>query len=131
MSGFFEACGAGTVAGAVLGGMTGFALSIWVAVDFVEPAFESIDGISPPGAKGITAAIALLGGIEAFIGLGSCVGALVGAILTPPIIGIASCCCDVGNNNSSFFSNQKSNQPRALPTNVSKEAPMAITVNQV
>jgi hypothetical protein len=93
MAGKLEVCGisagVGAVSGGLIGGATGLALGIWACVQFIEPALEETDALSAAAAKGITAAIALFGGLEATTSLGVCVGAAAGAILTPIASGIA------------------------------------------
>lgn len=74
--------------GTIAGGLTGFALGVWTAVAHVQPAFDSIDGISSEGASGITAAIFLLGGIEAFIAAGALAGAIAGPVVTTTTAGL-------------------------------------------
>lgn len=74
-----EVCGASMGVGAAAGGLTGLAIGIWVMVDFVQPALASTS-LTPGQASGITAAIALLGGLEGFVGAGVCAGAIAAPI---------------------------------------------------
>jgi hypothetical protein len=91
-----EICGmgmsGGAFAGAVIGGLASVSIGIWLCVDFIQPALASVDGISGPGASAITAAIALLGGLEAMCGVGMCAGVIGGAI-TGAIGGAIVGCC--------------------------------------
>ncbi|WP_131783722.1 hypothetical protein [Legionella gresilensis] len=110
--------GVGAVGGGVIGGATGIALGIWACVEFVQPALAGVDGISESGASAITAAIALLGGLEATFGLGVCAGGAIGAILTPVATGVAYCASSVIENTkcpSFTFFGKKSKAQESIP----------------
>jgi hypothetical protein len=140
MADAIEVCGAsvggGALGGAIAGGAAGFALCVWTSVKYIEPAFEGISGISPAGAKGITAAIDLLIGLELFIGAGMAAGAVAGMIVAPIGAGIGYCAAgaaskakDVWNNTHcpsfSFFHRKNNNQPPAENVVRGPEAPMS------
>lgn len=89
MGQFADICGVSCGTGAIMGLMTGFAVGVWVHAKIIQPAFDEIDGISSEAASGITAAIALLGGMEAFMAAGVCAGALAGPIAVGVGTGVA------------------------------------------
>ncbi len=111
-----EVLGVSMGVGAVAGGLTGLALGIWVLADFVEPALESTS-LTPFQARGITAAIALFGGLEGFVGVGVCAGAIatpvatvVGAGLAGAAYGVGSLCSSAYNSVSFFSRNNATSQ---------------------
>lgn len=89
-----------TTFGAGAGALTGLALGIWAAVEYLEPAFETVPGVSRLGAQWITAAISIFGGLEAAMGAGAIGGAIAGAVLDCGCFCL-SCCVDNDNNHSS------------------------------
>ena len=117
-------CGVSVGAGSLGGAMTGFALGVWTHVSFIQPAFASIDALSESQASGITAAIALFGGMEAFIGVGICAGVVavpLGAgILYGAGAAIVGACSNIPCPSFTFFSRTRSNtnQPPAALSEV-------------
>ncbi|MFA6303697.1 MAG: hypothetical protein WC627_11295 [Legionella sp.] len=118
-----EICGMALGAGSIMGGITGFAIGVWVHVDFIYPALEATS-LTASQASGITAAIALFGGMEAFTGA----GILAGIIGIPAAAGVVECLglAGVGIKNScskfGFFDSKRpeSNSITPLDTNLQK-----------
>lgn len=81
-----EICGIAVGTGTVMGGITGLAIGVWVHVDFIYPALEATS-LTASQASGITAAIALFGGMEGFIGA----GIIAGMIGIPAATGVVGC----------------------------------------
>ena len=107
--------GAGAVGGGILGGLGSIAVGIWVCVNFIQPAFASIDGVSGSAASAITAAIALCGGLAAVCGLGMASGAAIGAIATPVVAGIAYCAGSIASKCTFFNRTADNNQNAPAP----------------
>lgn len=67
--------------GMVSGALAGFAISVWLAHDVLEPELAKTQGINSAGAKGLTALIWLGGGGETCIALGILSGAFAFSVL--------------------------------------------------
>lgn len=108
-----ESGAAGYTAGTVLGGLVGLGISIWVSVEYIQPAFRSIKGVNREGADGLTA-------LTWFAGLGEVAisgGMFVGALALGSLCCICAACASIPRRHitSSFFNRDNQNNSRATP----------------
>lgn len=76
----------------LVGWIVGVSLGIWVAVEFVEPAFNDMHGINDKEAKALTAFVALGGGIEMFAVAGMIAGMVAVTVLACSYSLCRECC---------------------------------------
>jgi hypothetical protein len=115
----FEICGASTAGSTLVfgvsGAFAGLGVGIWIMVDFVQPALASTS-LTSAQASGITAAIALFGGLEGFIAAGAAAGAVSGAALGCVCGSVAALCHNNGYSSLSMFSRNDARNTAASPT---------------
>lgn len=79
---FFQKCTTAVGSGAFLGALAGIGISIWASVEYLQPAYRSIDGVNTAGADGLTAATWLLAIGPVASTTGACIGAMAFGALT-------------------------------------------------
>lgn len=90
MGSWYETCKTGMTAGSVVGGLTGFALDLWLSIAYVRPALNHLD-TSDRTQEIITGVIALLA-MPLFVTPGAWAGKIAG----PPIAIALRCLYECG-----------------------------------